>query len=344
MKSKVTLPAIPAIAAFSLCALLSFGLTGCEGAGARPRIGVSLYSMEDSSIAAARRSLEAAAAGKARVSVLDAQNQSAIQGEQISAMIADKAKAIIVNPVNATAMSSLVFQAKAANVPLVLFSRSINSLPIIMWDKAYFVGVRGEEADALQVEILVDYWRTHSEADKNGDGKIQYILLRGEQDQEASRLSAQSRRDAFAAAGIQTITLTELSVKWTRAEAQEKLASRLSSLDGKTIEAVLCGNDELALGAIEALKVAGFFKGAGGFVPVIGIDGTRFALDAIAEGQLLGTVRADASSQGKAAFDLAYALAQGTDPAAAGWVLTDGKYVLVPFQKVTAENYRNFLN
>jgi methyl-galactoside transport system substrate-binding protein len=56
----------------------------------------------------------------------------------------------------------------------------------------------------------------------------------------------------------------------------------------------------------------------------------------------LGTVLNDAQNQGKATFDTAYALATGANPADTGWTITDGKYVWVPYQKVTKANYKKF--
>ena len=75
---------------------------------------------------------------------------------------------------------------------------------------------------------------------------------------------------------------------------------------------------------------------------VVGVDATAPALQAIADGTLLGTVLNDAKNQGKATFDLAYALAKNTDVTKAGWDIADGKYVWVPYQKVTKENYTQF--
>jgi methyl-galactoside transport system substrate-binding protein len=75
---------------------------------------------------------------------------------------------------------------------------------------------------------------------------------------------------------------------------------------------------------------------------VVGVDATAPALQALEQGTLLGTVLNDAKNQGKATFDLAYALAMGKDPAAAGWKVDDGKYVWVPYQMVTKDNYKNF--
>jgi methyl-galactoside transport system substrate-binding protein len=72
------------------------------------------------------------------------------------------------------------------------------------------------------------------------------------------------------------------------------------------------------------------------------VDATAPALQALEQGTLLGTVLNDAKNQGKATFDLAYALATNKPVTAAGWTITDGKYVWVPYQKVTKENYKQF--
>jgi methyl-galactoside transport system substrate-binding protein len=338
-----------AVAVFSLLTYttLAVGFAGtlssCQGSGGKPRIGVALSSVDDGYIAAARRAVESEAAGKARLSVLDGQNQSSIQGDQVRALIADKANAVLVDPVDSTSIEPFAFLAKSSDIPIVFFGRNLPDSPAHLWDKAYFVGGKAEEAAGLQAEILADYWKDHPEADKNGDGKLEYILIRGD-NHHASELAAElSREKAFAQAGIACVKLAEIDAGWTRASANQQLSDRLKTLAalgrGKP-EAVLCGNDEMALGAVEALRMAGMLKGSE-YTPVLGIDGTSFAIDAIGEGTLLGTVRCDAGQQGRAAFILASTLAARAAPSATGLAIDDYNYVYVPYQKVTKANYQS---
>ena len=343
---RITQAAFSILACATIAALavgLAGALSSCEGSGGKPRIGVALSSVDDDYIASARRAIESEAAGKARLSVLDGQNQRSIQGEQVLALIADKANAVLVSPVDSTSIEPFVFLAKSSNVPIVFFGRNFPDFPARLWAKAYFVGGKAEDAAELQAEILADYWKTHPEADKNGDGKLEYILIRGDS-QHTSALAAEvSRAKAFAQAGIACVKLAEIDAGWMRASAQQEFSDTLRmlvTLGRQKPEAVLCGNDEMALGAVEALKMAGLLKG-NEYVPVLGIDGTSFAIDAIGEGTLLGTVRCDAGKQGKAAFVLASALAAGADPSATGLAPDGYNYVYVPYQKVTKENYQS---
>jgi methyl-galactoside transport system substrate-binding protein len=329
------------LAIFLACIGMVLGLSGCSESGGSPRIGVAVSSMDDSNVTSVLRSLQEQSKGKARLSVLDGQNKQSIQSELIEGLVADKAQAMIVNPVDPGNITGIVFRAKSANIPIVFFSRELSIVSINMWDKAYLVGSNAEEADALQVQILADSWNADAKLDKNGDGKLQYVLIRGEAKKLALQTSAENRQKAFDEAGIQAAVVAEKSTNWSRSEARKQMADVLDAIGAKGIEAVICGSDEMALGAIEALKVAGLQQ-KGSVIPVVGVDGSTVAMDAIAEGSLLGTVRGDAASQGKAAFDLAYALAKGTDPASAGWALTDNKYIHIPYQKVTRENYKSF--
>ncbi len=100
----------------------------------------------------------------------------------------------------------------------------------------------------------------------------------------------------------------------------------------------------MALGAIEALRAAGYFRD-GKYMPVVGVDATAPALEALKEGTLLGTVLNDAKNQGKATLELAYVLAQGQTPTKenTGFDITDGKYVWVPYRKITIENWQDAL-
>jgi len=153
---------------------------------------------------------------------------------------------------------------------------------------------------------------------------------------------------AVEAAGLKVQKVAEDTAMWDRPKAQEKMAAWLTAYKGQ-IEVVFANNDDMALGAIEALKAAGYFKG-GKYMPVVGVDATPPALDALEQGTLLGTVLNDAKRQGLATFDLAYTLATGKPAATDVAPLADaegnadpkGKYIWVPYVKVTLDNYKEF--
>ena len=95
----------------------------------------------------------------------------------------------------------------------------------------------------------------------------------------------------------------------------------------------------MALGAIEALKAEGYFKD-NKYMPVVGVDATAPAIQALQDGTLLGTVLNDAKNQGKATMSVAAALAKGETPKQrnTGYDITDGKYVWIPYKKITKAN------
>ena len=125
---------------------------------------------------------------------------------------------------------------------------------------------------------------------------------------------------------------------WERLKAQDKMAEFLAK-SGDRIEAVLANNDDMALGAIDALKAAGYFK-KGKYMPVVGVDAAPPARSALKAGTLLGTVLNDAVNQGIATFNLAHVLAQGELPTKAntGYDITDGKYIWISYKKITSDN------
>jgi len=123
------------------------------------------------------------------------------------------------------------------------------------------------------------------------------------------------------------------------AAAQQKAAALLAKY-GDKIEAFICDDDETALGAADALKAAGYFKGKKR-MPVVGAGEGEISEAigaAIASGSLLGTAETDSAGQAKAVFDLAYALAKGVASWRSGLKITDAKYVWVPCKKITKDN------
>jgi methyl-galactoside transport system substrate-binding protein len=316
---------------------------GCQqsGGGGLPAIGVAIYKFDDTFMSYTRNAIEANAQSKAVVTTVDSQNAQPTQNDQVDQFISKKMKAIAINPVDRTAAGAIIDKAKAGNTPVVFFNREPFAEDMAKWDKVYYVGAKAEESGTMQGEILAEYWKANLAAvDKNGDGVLQYIMLKGEPGHQDAELRTEFSVKALTNAGIQVELLAEDTAMWDRPRAVEKMDAFYARF-GDRIEAVLCNNDDMALGVVESLRNAGFFTG-GKYLPVVGVDATAPALQALSEGTLLGTVLNDAQNQGKATFDIAYALATGADVNAAGWTLTDGKYVWVPYQKVTRENYRNF--
>lgn len=278
--------------------------------------------------------------GKATVEMVDSQNAQPTQNDQVDQFLTKKMAAIAINPVDRTAAAAIIDKAKAKKTPVVFFNREPLPEDMAKWDQVYYVGAKAEQSGTMQGQIVVDYWKSNPAADKNKDGVIQYIMLKGEPGHQDAELRTEFSMKAIAAAGIKVEKLAEDTAYWDRPKAVEKMKAFYAKF-GDKIEVVLCNNDDMALGAIEALRQEGYFTGSK-YLPVVGVDATAPALAALEQGTLLGTVLNDAKNQGKATFDLAYALATGKPVTSTSWKISDGKYVWVPYQMVTRSNYKNF--
>jgi len=340
------------ITVVSLVVAISLILTGCgkksssngeSSSGAtteekKPYIGVAIYKFDDTFMTGVRNAIAKAGEGKAKLDFVDCQNSQSTQNDKVDLFITKKVDALAINPVDRTAAGVLIDKAKQANIPVVFFNREPLPEDMKKWDKVYYVGAKAEQSGTLQGEIMAEYWKSHPEADKNHDGIMEYVMITGEPGHQDAILRTEYSIKAVEAAGIKVKCLAQDTAMWDRVKGQEKMQAFLASF-GDKIEAVFCNNDDMALGAIEALKAAGYFKN-GKYIPVVGVDATTPGLQALEEGTLLGTVLNDAKAQGKATFNLAYVLAKGEKPTKenVGFEITDGKYIWVPYQKVTKDN------
>jgi methyl-galactoside transport system substrate-binding protein len=189
-------------------------------------------------------------------------------------------------------------------------------------------------------EIIADYFNANPDLLAE-DKVINCVILTGQPGHQDAVLRTEFSQKAITDAGFTLNVLATDTANWQRVEAQDKMTAWLAAYDN--IDCVLANNDDMALGAIEALKAAGYFVD-GKYMPVVGVDATAPALEALKNGTLLGTVLNDAVNQGAATFNLAYALATGLDLNAenVGFELVDGRYIWVPYQKVTLDNYTEF--
>jgi len=315
---------------------------------APPKVGVCIYKFDDTFMSYVRNTIETAAKGNLTLSVQDSQYDQPKQNDQVDQFLTQKVKALAINMVDPSAVSVIIGKAQKKKVPLVLFNREPVAADMAKYDKAYYVGAKAQESGTMEGQIVAKYWKAHPEADLNKDGVLQYVMLIGDPSNTDAKFRTQYSIEAVVAAGIKVEKVAEDTAMWDRPKAQEKMAAWLTAYSGQ-IEVVFANNDDMALGAIEACKAAGYFKG-GKYMPIVGVDATPPALDALEQGTLLGTVLNDAVGQGTATYDLAAALASGKAPATKAGKLAnkDGKadakghYVWVPYQMVTLDNYKQF--
>jgi len=303
-----------------------------------PTIGVAIYKFDDTFMTGVRNAISQSAEGKAKVDIVDSQNSQPAQNDKVDLFISKKVNALAINPVDRTAASVIIDKAKIAKVPVVFFNREPLPEDMKKWDKVYYVGAKAEESGTMEGQIVADYWKAHPEMDKNKDGLLQYVMLKGEPGHQDAELRTKYSIKAIEDAGIKVQKLAEDTAMWDRVKGQDKMSAFLGA-EGDKIEAVITNNDDMALGAIEALKAKGYFKD-GKYMPVVGVDATAPALQALEDGTLLGTVLNDAKNQGKATFNLAAALAQGLVPSKenAGYDIVDSHYVWVSYKKINKAN------
>ena len=187
--------------------------------------------------------------------------------------------------------------------------------------------------------MAADAFKENADMDKNSDGICQYVVLEGEAGHQDSIVRTEYSVNTMVEKGVETEKLGYAIANWNRAQAQTKTAAMLTQFNGK-IELIIANNDDMALGAIDALKASQIPKEE--WPGVVGIDGTDAGLDAVRNEEMLGTVYNDKEGQAQEMLNLAFAIA--TNGTKENIPLIDGKYVRTPYHKVTQDNIEDYEN
>lgn len=331
----------------ALWLLLPLLLPGC-GTQAKTddtlRVGVALYTQDDTFISIVAQSLERMAQEeesesglKITLSIADGRSNQTTQLEQVDRFLNRGYDVLCVNLVDRTAAAVIVDKAQSAGVPLIFFNRQPVEEDIQRWEQIYYVGADAAQSGTLQGQLVLDAWLGGPEVDRNGDGVLQYAMLEGEPGHQDALLRTEYSVKTLTDAGVEVEKLAGEAANWNRGQAAARTTQWWEKF-GPDIEVIFCNNDDMALGAIDALTELGVDS----FPLIVGIDATAPALDAVENGTLYGTVFNDSVGQARAMMDLALALHAQEDPAQAV-ELVDGHYVWLPYCQVGRENLSDFL-
>jgi methyl-galactoside transport system substrate-binding protein len=304
-------------------------------------IGVTIYDQYDTFLSQLMECFVKEVGTEAELVVLNASQSQQTQNSQVRKMIEDGCDVICVNLVDRTDPTTVIDAAKKADVPIIFFNRELVEGDIGRWNRLFYVGADAAQSGTMEGELAADLCRNDAGVDKNGDGKIQYVVLEGEAGHQDAIVRCEYSVDALVRAGVEVDRLGSAIANWNRAQAQTKTTQFIESYNG--IELVMSNNDDMALGAIDAYEASGIDRDK--WPVFFGIDGTDVGLEAVRDGLLSGTVYNDKEGQAGAMFRLAMTLAKGgsIDDIADEYSVTEGKYIRLPYAKVTSENVEEYL-
>ena len=295
--------------------------TALSGPAFAAKIGVSMDKFDDNFLTVLRNGMADYAKTLPGVSVQieDAKDDVSKQLSQVQNFIANGVDAIIVNPVDTSATAAITRAAADAGVPLVYVNREPADIEKL-GPKAAFVASNEAELGTLETKQIC----------KLLGGKGDILVIEGQLSNQAAVQRTKDIHEIIATPDCKGMKIiAEQTANWDRTQAQNLMTNWLSK--GLKFDAVVSNNDEMAIGALQAMKAAGIDTKK---AIIGGVDATQDALASMKAGDLKVTVFQDAAGQGKGAVDAALALAAGKPV---------DKKVYVPFQLVTPANMDQFM-
>jgi len=289
-------------------------------AAAETQIGVSMTSFDNPFLTILLNGIKAEAAKDSTVtlSLEDAQLDVAKQLNQVQNFVANGVDAIIVNPVDGASTPAMTALATEAGIPLVY----VNHPPAehaAMPAGTSFIGSNEVDSGTMETKAVCEML----------GGKGDVLVLMGPLENEASLIRTKDIEDVIATPECSGMKILDKQVgNWNRTQGQDITTNWLTT--GMHFDAIISNNDEMAIGAIQALKGAGVDMGS---VVVAGIDATPDGLAAMAAGDLDVTVFQNATKQGEVALSSAVAMTKGEK--------VDGN-IWIPFEPVTKENMSQY--
>ena len=276
-------------------------------------IGVSLLNVSYEFIVNIKEAMEIRAQELGvRLIINDAERSAEKQIQQIESFIAQRVDAIILNPCEVEASSPAVDKAIQAKIPIVNVNSETRSVPTA------FVGSRDEQSAEIAINFLAERL----------EGKGRIVMLSGYPGQAAEIKRSQGAKSTLKKhAGLQLIA--EQTANWSREEGMALMENWLQAYKDE-IDGVFAQNDEMGMGALQALESAGVKDR----IVLVGVDAIADALKAVKDGRLDATVFQNAKGQGSRAVETALQIIRGEPYEEA---------VFIPFELVTAENVDEYL-
>jgi inositol transport system substrate-binding protein len=293
---------------------------GSASAADKVKIGVTMALFDDVWLTTVRDSMTkwAGAHKDIELTIVDAKNDTNKQVGQVENFLAQGMDAIVILPVDTAATGPMTKAVVGAKKPLVYVNRKPDNLP----KGVIYCGSNSIDAGIFNMEEL----------GKAMGGKGNVVILMGELSNEAAIGRTDGIKKVIKEKYPNIKVIREQTGNWQRDQGRTIMENWLAS--GDKIDGVASNNDEMALGALMAIKAAGKQKQ----IVVGGTDGSADALASMDKGELHNTVFQDPVGQGEGALEAAYLLVKKQPNPK-----VKNDIIWIPYQKITKENYKSFM-
>jgi len=329
-----------------LCFSILIPLYGCN----QNRISIAFfkYSGADTFIAEMMEYMTSKVPENISFEVRDAGNSQSVQNQQIVGLIEAGADLLVINAVDRLASSTIVARSASEGIPIIFFNREPLEDALISSDNVFYVGADADSMGRKQADMAAELFTKNfagSRFDRNNDGIVQLVILKGEQGHQDAERRTDSSIARIMELGFEVEVMAIEVADWNRRDGYEAMR-RLNERFGDTIELVFANNDDMALGAIDYLLSEGIFNEnwtihEQPFV-IIGVDGTMVGLEAIERGLLYGTVNNDSIKQSEAILTLIDFIINNRNFDDFPFEITRGHYIYIDGTIITLENLADF--
>lgn len=258
--------------------------------------------------------------------VSDAGNSIEKQVQLIKGAAEQKYDVILCGAVSIDTIVEL--KASAGDVPII-FLNSCPSKKQLTSGKYVYVGSDEQMAGQYQAEYILEKFASRDE--------LNVVILKGPKGHSATNGRTNGVKRTLRESGKKINYVFEDYADWDTEKAKKLFQVFLKT--GAPVDCVICNNDGMALGVVEACKEAGIDMGS---LPILGVDATAEGCEAIKNGEMAFTVYQSGLGQGQKAIEMAISFAKQENGKNVEGISEDGRYVWVPFEKVDSSNVSKY--
>ena len=229
----------------------------------------------------------------------NADGDPAKQQQQAEAALTNGAAVLVLDPADSASAAVIARRAKAAGVPVIAYDRLVENAPV-----DYYVSFDNEKVGELQGQGIVDVLS----AKGMPNGRV--VMLNGDPKTATARQFKTGAEKALHASAVQIVKSFD-TPDWSPSNAQREMDQAIAILGPAGFDAVYAGNDDLAGGAVAAMKSAGIDPSTR---PLVGQDATLAGVQRIVDGEQYLTIYKAIPLEANAAAQLAVGLTKGQKP------------------------------